>query len=91
MPEALAVLEYTYVADVLERRAPHREAHLALLRRLHDEGALVMAGATGDPVSGALLVFRDAAAAGSFAAEDPYGAAGIVAAHRIVPWAVVVP
>jgi len=91
MPETLAALEYTYVQDVLERRAPHREAHLALLRRRHEEGSLVMAGATGDPVGGALIVFRDAAAAAAFAEEDPYGAAGLVAAQRIVPWTVVVP
>jgi uncharacterized protein len=91
MPETLAALEYTYVPDVLERRAPHREAHLALLRRLHEEGTLVMAGATGDPVAGALIVFRDAAAAERFAADDPYGAAGLVAAHRVIPWTLVVP
>jgi uncharacterized protein len=91
MPETLVALEYTYVPDVLARRAPHRDAHLALLRRLHEEGALVMAGATGDPVSGALIVFRDRAAAKGFAADDPYGAAGLVAGHRILPWTVVVP
>ena len=60
MPDALYVLVYDYVPDILERRAPHRDAHLDLVRRLHDEGIIVMAGATGDPVDSALVVFRSA-------------------------------
>ena len=91
MPEHLHVLVYQYPPDILERRAPHRDAHLAMLRTLADDGALVMAGATGDPPTGALLVFRSAADAERFAAEDPYGAAGLVVSRRIEPWTVVVP
>ncbi len=91
MPETLHALIYEYPADILERRAPYRDAHLGLLRELHDTGRLVMAGATGDPPTGALLVFRTAEDAGRFAADDPYGAAGLVVSHRVVPWTVVVP
>lgn len=93
MPTTHQILLYDYVPDVLERRAPHREAHLALLRDLHDQGLLLTAGATGDPVSGALFVFRGPSpdAAEAFARDDPYAAAGLVVAHRIVPWTVVVP
>jgi hypothetical protein len=93
MPEALFALIYEYVPDVLERRAPVREAHLALLRDLHSRGVVVMAGATGDPVDGALIVFRSATAqaAHEFMAVDPYGAAELVASARVVPWSVSVP
>jgi uncharacterized protein YciI len=93
MPETLHVLLYDYVPDILERRAPHREAHLDLVRRLHDQGVLVMAGAAGDPVDSALFVFRGPSdlPARDFVEADPYGAAGLVTAHRIVPWMVVVP
>ncbi len=93
MPETLYVLAYDYVPDILERRAPHRVAHLDLVRRLHDDGVIVMAGAAGDPVDSALFVFRgpDDRPAREFVAADPYCAAGLVTAHRIFPWTVVVP
>ena len=29
MPERLQILRYDYVADIADKRAPHREAHLA--------------------------------------------------------------
>lgn len=93
MPETLLALIYDYVPDVLERRAPYREAHLSLLRRLADDGVVVMAGATGDPVTGALIVFRapDESVVQEFVDADPYAAAGLVTSHRVVPWTVVVP
>jgi uncharacterized protein len=49
MPEQLHILFYEYVPDVVERRAPHREGHLALIRRWYDEGRIVLAGGLGDP------------------------------------------
>jgi len=93
MPETLFVLSYDYVPDILERRAPHREAHLDLVRRAHGQGVLVMAGATGEPVDSALFVFRSPTdqPVREFVDADPYGAAGLVRAHRIAPWTVVVP
>ena len=91
-PERLHLLFYDYVPDILERRGPHREGHLALLRRWKDEGRVVMAGATGDPPSGGLLVLRiaDPAEAEALIGEDPYVAAGLVASWRVEPWNVVV-
>lgn len=83
------LLAYDYVEDVLERRAPHREAHLALVREYHADGRLVIAGAVGDPPTGALFAFREAADAEEFATRDPYGAAGLVTAHRVERWTVV--
>ena len=88
MPELLQILLYEYVENVVERRAPHREAHLALARRFKDEGRMVMGGAIGDPPHGGVLVFRSGAEA--FAAEDPYVAEGIVTAWRVEPWNVVI-
>jgi uncharacterized protein YciI len=84
------ILFYEYVADVAERREPHRAAHLSLLRELHEQGKLVMAGAYTDPLDGAALVFTDRAAAESFVTDDPYIANGIVSQHRIREWNVVV-
>lgn len=82
----LSILSYSYVADVLERREPHREAHLALIARMETEGRLLLAGAIGDPPEGALIVFDSAAAAEEFAASDPYREAGLVTEHSIRPW-----
>jgi len=92
MPDALYVLVYEYVPDILERRAPYREEHLNLIRRLHEDGTIMMAGPTGDPVDSGLFVFRSAddRPVRDFVAADPYGAAGLVRAHRIMPWTIVV-
>ena len=85
------LLFYDYVEDVLERRGPHREAHLAHFRQWKEDGRIVMGGAVGDPPHGALFVFdlEDPAAIASFADSDPYAAAGLVTARRIERWNVV--
>jgi len=77
---------------VLDRRAPHREAHLELLRAERDAGRVVMAGAVGDPVHGAMFVFRgvDPEQVEAFARQDPYMEAGLITAWRVEPWNVVV-
>jgi uncharacterized protein len=86
------VLFYDYVEDVLERRGPYRDEHLALLERWKDDGRLVTAGALGRPPHGAMIVFRvdDPAEIEAYVGADPYVAGGIVTGHRVVPWTVVV-
>jgi uncharacterized protein len=88
---AYFALFYDYVEDVVERRAPHRAAHLELYRRWRGERKLVMGGALGDPPHGALIVFdvESADVVEEFAATDPYVLNGIVSARRVEPWAVV--
>ena len=90
-PRRLWALTYEYVPDMLERRAPHREAHLAHVTAWHEGGELVVAGALGDPPRGAFFAF-DVEAAGrleDFATADPYVEAGLVTAQRVEPWTVV--
>jgi uncharacterized protein YciI len=84
-------LLYETVPDYLERRKPLRAEHLALAKRAHEEGRLVLAGAF-DPPDGALLVFRaeSAAEVEAFAREDPYVKSGLVARWRVRPWTVVI-
>lgn len=53
------LLSYQYVPDILEKRGPYREAHLAGARKHLDAGRLVAAGAVGDPVEGATFFFKD--------------------------------
>ena len=85
------VVFYEYVKDMLERRDPYREAHLARIHSERDAGRIVMAGALGDPPSGAAIVFRDVAAEEIevFARDDPYVQAELVTAWRVEPWRLV--
>jgi len=90
VPVALQALAYEYVPDMLERRTPHREAHLALVGEWSERGELAIAGALGDPPHGAFFGFAAAPErVEEFVAADPYVAAGLVVAHRIEPWTVV--
>lgn len=89
MSELLHLLVYEYVEDMSARRAPHREAHLALIRRYQADGRLVIGGGLGVPVRAGLIAFREAEDAEAFAAEDPYKAAGLIVSSRVEPWAVV--
>lgn len=50
------VVEASYVADAATARAPYRDEHIQRMKKLSDEGALVMAGAYED-LSASLLVF----------------------------------
>ena len=83
---------YDVVDRFVEKRMPHREAHLGLVRAAHARGELVLAGALGDPPDGALLVFRadNADVAERFARADPYVMQGLVTGWRVRPWNVVV-
>lgn len=88
------LLEYDYIPEVLEKRAPHREGHLKLAKDLIAEGKCLSGGPTGEPgvevPTGALFVFTEQSAAEQFVKSDPYVANGIVTGHRIKVWNVVV-
>jgi uncharacterized protein len=83
------VLFYDYVEDVLERRGPYREAHLAAIRAAKEDGRILMAGPLGDPPHGAAIVFADQAAAKSFANADPYVQNRLVTNWRVDTWTLV--
>ena len=85
-------LLYDLVDDYLERRAPLREAHLALARAASERGELLLAGALADPYDQAILVFRtdDVAVIEEFVARDPYVEQGLIRRWRIRPWNVVI-
>jgi uncharacterized protein YciI len=91
-PVVHQVLFYDYVEDVVEKRAPYRADHLALVGAWKAEGRVVSGGALGQPPTGAMIVFAvdDPAEVETFVAEDPYVRGAIVTGHRIVPWTVVV-
>lgn len=82
------ILFYDYVENIVERRAPHREGHLTLLRDWKQEGKVVMGGVMGDPPQTGVIVFRvnDPAEVERYVSLDPYVAAGLVEGWRVEPW-----
>lgn len=84
------LLRYELAPDYLARRPDFRTAHLTLAWEATERGDLLLAGAVGDPVEYAQLLFTDAAAAEAFAQADPYVTEGLVTAWRVLPWATVV-
>jgi uncharacterized protein YciI len=85
------LLFYTYVPDVLERRANFRGAHLKHAWAAKERGELILAGALADPVDGGVLWFSapDKATVERFA-EDPYVKGGLVTKWLVRPWTTVV-
>ncbi|HEX8204788.1 MAG TPA: YciI family protein [Solirubrobacteraceae bacterium] len=86
MAQHLKLLHYDYVEDVVEKRAPHRPAHLELVGAWVEDGRVVAGGATGDPPTGALIVFRETGDPEEFVAIDPYVREGLVTGWRVEPW-----
>lgn len=89
------LVTYAYVPEMTERRGPHRGDHIAHLTRARDEGRLLVAGATADPVDGAILLVRagDPGQVLAWVADDPYARAGLIRsvsvrelAVAIAPW-----
>jgi uncharacterized protein YciI len=82
------LLLYEYVKDMAERRGPYREAHLERIRAEQASGRVVMAGALGNPPSGAAIVFKGVSPdhVEGFVAADPYVEAGLVTTWRALPW-----
>jgi uncharacterized protein YciI len=86
------LLRYEYIPDVLEKRAPHREGHLGIAKKLIAEGKCISGGPSGPPgfevPTGALFIFTDEESAKLFVQEDPYVSNGIVTGHSIEEWTV---
>ena len=91
MAQKALLLTYEYVSDILERRPPHRDAHLDLVKQWSEEGPIALAGVLGDPPHGALFAFEteDRARVEEFVDADPYVAAGLVPKYTIEPWMIV--
>jgi uncharacterized protein YciI len=75
----------------MERRGTHRPAHLEHVGAYKADGRVVAAGALGDPVSGAAIVFRGDVEdqIHGFIEADPYVVAELVTTWQVVPWTVV--
>jgi uncharacterized protein len=85
-------LIYHVVDDYVTRRAAFRDEHLALARRAHERGELLMGGAFADPPDTALLLWRvhDRGTVEEFVRQDPYVLNGLVLKREIREWTVVI-
>jgi uncharacterized protein len=85
------ILEYSYIADILEKRGPYRPEHLKLAEDYLKDGAIIYGGPF-TPPSGALFIFsvdgRESVEA--FVAKDPYVANGLVTTYTIKEWNVLI-
>ncbi|GGX78776.1 hypothetical protein GJV26_04495 [Massilia dura] len=86
------LLTYELADDYLQRREQYRTEHLKLAWDAVERGELLLAGAAGEPIDSALLVFTiDAPAiAEDFAAADPYVRHGLVKRWTVRKWHTVV-
>lgn len=88
------LLLYDYVADIVNKRAPFREAHIQHASEAKARGHLEQAGAFANPVDGAVFVFRGVDDGGddavrAFADADPYVRNGLVTSWTVREWSVV--
>ncbi|GAB4233503.1 MAG: YciI family protein [Elainellaceae cyanobacterium] len=77
----------SYCEDVLQKRAPYRQAHLDRLTQLKESGSVVTIGPTKDLT----LVFgvyeaEDEATARKLIEEDPYWQNGIWTEYQLKEW-----
>ena len=84
------VLLYSFVENMVERRAPHRAEHLQVCSDFLPKGLLL--GGAFSPAEGGMLVFRteDKAVVQDFVSKDPYVTRGLVTKSEIKEWNVVV-
>jgi uncharacterized protein YciI len=86
------MLQYNYIPNVVEKRAPFRPAHLEFVTKYTENGSLVLGGAFANPVDGAAIIFKNVTkdVVEDFAKNDPYVVNGIVSKYVIREWTVVV-
>eukprot|EP00754_Rhynchopus_humris_P048632 Rhum_TRINITY_DN7917_c0_g3::Rhum_TRINITY_DN7917_c0_g3_i1::g.25194::m.25194/K09780/K09780; uncharacterized protein len=90
-PRTYQMLTYEYVPDVMEKRAPHREAHLAHIKQASESGHLHIGGPFDPATDGAVLVFTgDKEKTEEWARADPYVKGGVVTKWDVKAWKVVV-
>lgn len=84
----LFVLQYEFVENALEKRAPHREAHLAIFRKQVESGNVIIGGAVEHPPTSSLTIFRNLKAEDieQIVQQDPYVTNGVVKNYTIKPY-----
>ncbi|MDQ3789885.1 MAG: YciI family protein [Actinomycetota bacterium] len=87
----MALFLLTYGYNETDLRAQRRDDHVAYLKKLREEGALVAAGPYEDGAGGAILLnAEDLAAAEKIVAGDPYTQLEVTRDRYLRGWKVVV-
>lgn len=86
------VLEYHYVENMLEKRAPFRSSHLQYAQQSVDKKILLAGGALVPEVKRGILLLRadHEQAVRDFAQNDPYVKNGLITKFDISEWAVAI-
>lgn len=86
------ILFYVYVENIIEKRKPYREEHLALAQRFVKEGKLILGGAYSEPADGAAIIFKVETKEEviAFVENDPYVKNNLVTQWSIREWNAVV-
>ena len=86
------ILFYDVVDGFVDKRVQYRSLHLDHVRKAHERGELVLAGALADPVDGAVLVFNGSSreTVETFARTDPYVTHGLVTRWWVRKWMTVI-
>lgn len=90
--DSFMILQYDYVSDILEKRGPHREGHLAAAKAVQEQGKLVMAGAYGSDILGGMFIFKNATKEEieQYVKDDPYTQNGLITGYKVHPYMVAV-
>ena len=87
------LLKYRYVEGMLDKREPHRAAHLKHAAEFIGRGEILLGGALADPVDEGLIVFKGSvglAGVERFAKVDPYVTSQLVEEWSVRQWNIVV-
>lgn len=91
-PTKTFLLEYMYVQNMIEKRTPHRAAHLEYASKFVESKLLIAGGAIVPEVDRGILVFQanDSVVVHDFVKSDPYVLNGLVESFTVKEWAVVI-
>lgn len=77
------LLTYNYVPDMLKKRTPHRDTHIAYAIAFESKG-LLLGGALQNPIdSGILLFYSDESTVRAYAENDPYFKNNLITSYSI--------
>ena len=87
----MALFLLTYGYHETDLRAQRRDDHVAYLKKLHADGALVAAGPYADGAGGAILLnAEDVAAAEKLVAGDPFTQLDVTKDRHLRAWKITV-
>jgi uncharacterized protein YciI len=88
----LYALKYEYVENIVEKRTPYREAHIAHFMKQVQNGNIILGGSIDQPPTAGLTIVRNLTEkeVEQIAKQDPYVINGLVTKYTIKPFLAVV-